>query len=108
VSPGKSWEGIASQLFFSLLATWMVLGAQGSGATFLGVPPLSLPQQLLSSLLLTVAGVTGDLSESFLKRIVDVKDSGNFFPGHGGILDRFDGFLFSSIALSIFPLLFSY
>lgn len=86
--------------------TWLVLLVRWSGGEFTGVPPLSPSEQLLSALALTLAGVTGDLCESFLKRVVDVKDSGNFFPGHGGVLDRFDGFLFSSIALTVLPILF--
>jgi phosphatidate cytidylyltransferase len=47
----------------------------------------------------SVAGTAGDLFESALKRQVDVKDSGNFIPGHGGALDRFDAFLFVSVVV---------
>ena len=49
----------------------------------------------------TVGGVAGDLCESMLKRLTGFKDSGEFFPGHGGILDRFDGMFFTAILLNM-------
>ena len=53
------------------------------------------------SLVVAASSVFGDLFESYLKREADVKDSGDILPGHGGILDRTDGYLFGGILLVI-------
>jgi len=62
-------------------------------------PFWSLGRMLLAGALLSVASQVGDLAESCLKRDANVKDSGNIFPGHGGVLDRCDGFLFAAPVL---------
>ncbi|HKM17347.1 MAG TPA: phosphatidate cytidylyltransferase, partial [Limnochordia bacterium] len=64
---------------------------------YLGRQPVVL---LLLGVCLSIAGQTGDLVESAMKRERAVKDSGNILPGHGGILDRFDSMLF------VLPLLY--
>ena len=48
------------------------------------------------SVLIVIFGTLGDLTESQIKRSIGVKDSGKFMPGHGGILDRFDGVLYAA------------
>ena len=91
ISPKKSWEGAVGGL---LTAT--IVGA-------LLVPLLGLPISGLIGALLgmvgSIAGQAGDLAESLIKRQVDIKDSGNIIPGHGGILDRIDSLLFTAPVL---------
>ena len=53
------------------------------------------------SIVLSIAGQLGDLIASKIKREYDVKDYGNIFPGHGGVLDRFDSSIYSSLVFYI-------
>lgn len=87
VSPKKSWIGFWGGLLCAVIAA-VVLSKVG----FL---PLNLPLACLLGLVMSIAGVCGDLFESQWKRICGVKDSGNLIPGHGGLLDRFDSALFA-------------
>jgi phosphatidate cytidylyltransferase len=85
VSPKKSVEGAIASL---------VAGALFAGTVGLVLPlPHSIPVSILLGVLLNIAAQLGDLAESLLKRCAGVKDSGTLFPGHGGVLDRLDGFL---------------
>lgn len=84
ISPGKTWEGW-------LGGTLLSLGVASVLALYL--PGLDLVHWLGIAILVSVFGVLGDLSESMLKRSLEVKDSGSLLPGHGGILDRFDSLL---------------
>lgn len=87
ISPKKSWEGFFGGAFFALL----------SGYVFsMYIPEISLINWLIFSELVVVFGTFGDLSESLLKRTINVKDSGNVIPGHGGLLDRFDSMLLAA------------
>ena len=61
---------------------------------------------LILPILLTTTGVLGDLSESLIKRSVEVKDSGGRFPGMGGILDILDSLLFSAPIMYLYILAF--
>lgn len=93
VSPGKTWSGFAGGTVFGALAGVLLL-TLGFG--------WSLSLNLVAmSLLASVAGQGGDLAESALKRRAGVKDSGNIIPGHGGVLDRLDGFWAVSVIVAV-------
>ncbi|MEX2015590.1 MAG: phosphatidate cytidylyltransferase [Candidatus Hydrogenedentales bacterium] len=98
VSPNKTWEGAIGGLLFSTL---------GLGALYFlrarydweALPEWSLLRYVFAGAILCIAAQVGDLMESSLKRDAGVKDSGSIFPGHGGVLDRCDGFLFAAPVL---------
>lgn len=85
ISPKKSWEG-----FFGGL-----LGAMVMGYVAAVVLDANVAMWIGLALIAAITGVFGDLVESLLKRSVDMKDSGNIIPGHGGWLDRFDALIYS-------------
>lgn len=90
VSPGKTWSGFAGGLVVATLAGVAVAAAaRQQGATL----PFGLAVVALASALASVAAQLGDLGESALKRHFSVKDSGHLIPGHGGVMDRLDGFV---------------
>ncbi|WP_324673498.1 phosphatidate cytidylyltransferase [Hymenobacter sp. GOD-10R] len=97
ISPGKTWEGWIGGTLLTLLVGW--------GLGYL-LPEMPLVHRLVAAGVVAVFGVLGDLAESMLKRSVDVKDSGRIMPGHGGLLDRFDAFLFVVPVLVVLQLLF--
>jgi len=70
--------------------------------TFAGMEIVDVKIALFVSFVVAVSSIFGDLYESSLKRKAGVKDSGNILPGHGGMLDRIDGYLFGSIVMLIF------
>ena len=81
ISPGKTWEGVLGALLAVAIYA-MGLKLLGAVSTWWILPGLWI---------VTIAGVYGDLFESFFKRRANLKDSGQFLPGHGGLLDRVDG-----------------
>ncbi|WP_457561120.1 phosphatidate cytidylyltransferase [Caminibacter sp.] len=89
-SPNKSWEGVIGGV-----VSGSILGA------IVGLAFFNFFEAFVISLSVSIASVFGDLFESYLKRRAGVKDSGNILPGHGGVLDRIDGYLFGA------PLLFA-
>jgi phosphatidate cytidylyltransferase len=84
ISPGKTWEGVAGAVLGVLLYGLLVRGdlpaLQGLGTTVL----------LACLIFLTALSIAGDLFESLIKRQAGLKDSSQWLPGHGGILDRID------------------
>ncbi len=96
ISPNKTWEGAVGGWLFAMLAAWLYAWA------FL--PPLhAFPffVQMVLYWLLAFIGQLGDLGESAIKRKYNVKDSGTIFPGHGGVMDRFDSFASVSLAVAL-------
>ena len=93
LSPKKTWTGALGGVLCGAMAT-LVLGV------LLGVT--ASPKALVATgIALGIAAIIGDLIESGLKRAYGVKDTGGAFPGHGGVLDRLDGFIVAATALAL-------
>ena len=90
-SPKKTREGVYGGV---------LLGTIGGSLLMIGHYNLFL-NAILIAFIASVSSVFGDLFESYLKREAGVKDSGTILPGHGGVLDRIDGYLFAAVALYI-------
>jgi phosphatidate cytidylyltransferase len=92
-SPKKTWEGLGGGLFTSLLVAFIL-------STY--YTELAAVHWAIISVIIVMVGTCGDLTESMLKRSLHAKDSGSLLPGHGGLLDRFDGLLLAA------PIVFTY
>jgi phosphatidate cytidylyltransferase len=92
ISPSKTYAGLIG----GLVAVTIVVGALLWG---LGQPPL---MGAVLGPLIGFAAQAGDLAESMIKRAAGVKDSGDLIPGHGGILDRIDSFLFAAPVVTLY------
>ncbi len=90
VSPKKTWEGVIGGV-----AVATIVG------TFYGTEFVSAFLAFVISLIVAFTSIFGDLFESYLKRNAGVKDSGNVLPGHGGVLDRVDGYMFAGIMMVV-------
>ncbi|MCI6988664.1 MAG: phosphatidate cytidylyltransferase [Campylobacter sp.] len=91
-SPNKTLEGV-----FGGLACGVIIG----GLFGLFFTNFTFKFSIMLSVIVGIFGVFGDLFESYLKREAGVKDSGNILPGHGGILDRLDGYMFGAVAMFV-------
>ncbi len=91
VSPGKTWAGLIGAIIFA--AIW-------SGAWDYWIAGTGLVIMLSLGAITAVIAQTGDLSISWIKRRCGVKDASNLIPGHGGMLDRMDGFLVTAPLLA--------
>ncbi|MFH1004449.1 MAG: phosphatidate cytidylyltransferase [Bacteroidota bacterium] len=96
ISPKKTWEGTIGGVVMTLIVAYFIS---------LWITELALIHWLVIAFIISVFGTMGDLVESNFKRSLGVKDSGNILPGHGGILDRFDGLLISSPFVVIYLIL---
>jgi phosphatidate cytidylyltransferase len=91
-SPKKSWEGYLGGIVTGSLAGW------GFAALWSVAEPAILPWQgLVIGLAVTTLAIWGDLGESLFKRQFQIKDSGSILPGHGGMMDRMDTWLYASV-----------
>lgn len=97
ISPKKTWEGIIGGVVFTVISSLIFYKIY---------PELGINNWLIISLIISVSSIVGDLFESKLKRKLEVKDSGNIMPGHGGFLDRFDALLFVIPFYTIYLLIF--
>ena len=88
ISPKKTWEGVAAgsltAFLTALVCRWGFLKS------------ITIFQALMLAMIIIIFAQLSDLSESLFKRNVNVKDSGNLLPGHGGMLDRFDSFILTA------------
>ena len=96
ISPKKSWEGFVGGM----------IGSLAIGALIYHFAGKSIVIWLLFAVIISLFSTFGDLFESIIKRKFEVKDSGNIIPGHGGMLDRFDSFLFAAPAAAAFYSMF--
>lgn len=92
ISPNKTMSGVIGGTIAAVIVSGVLVWAVGGG-------PVG---GLVLGFVIAVTAQSGDLAESMLKRAAGAKDSGNLIPGHGGILDRVDSFLFAA------PVMFGY
>ena len=87
ISPKKTWEGLIGGAILCGFGAW--------GLSAIYEEYTIIDWEIIASIIV-VMGTLGDLTESLYKRSIDVKESGRLLPGHGGILDRFDGIFFAA------------
>lgn len=93
ISPKKSWEGAIGGGITTIAAGLLI-------APY--IEGLTIVNSAVISCIVVVFGILGDLIESMFKRSIEIKDSGNIMPGHGGILDRFDAIVFAIPAIFVY------
>ena len=93
ISPKKTLEGLVGGIIFSLLFSISLIILLKNEINF---------SIVLFILIIIFSSFTGDIIESYFKRINNLKNSSNFLPGHGGFFDRFDSLIFSMIPYTVF------
>jgi phosphatidate cytidylyltransferase len=94
ISPNKTYAGLIGSYFFSVCSIILFLKIIENYPFFLEYD-WSLKNLIIKSLIISTVNQIGDLTVSYFKRIRKIKNTGNLLPGHGGILDRIDGMIFS-------------
>ena len=94
LSPGKTREGAFGGIAFAVVVGSLVFSFLMNGK--MGIMPSNLLPWMVYSLAISLAGIVGDLAESLLKRDAGVKDSSNWLPGFGGVLDLLDSLLLAA------------
>jgi phosphatidate cytidylyltransferase len=97
ISPKKTWEGTIGGIILTIIAISLIAYLTHR---------LSITHAALMASIAAISGTFGDLTESKLKRMAGVKDSGQIMPGHGGFLDRFDSLLFASVFVWFYAVIF--
>lgn len=93
ISPKKTWEGTIGGIVLSMVSAFLISKYFFS---------LDVVNWLVLGLLISIFATLGDLLESKFKRQAGIKDSGNILPGHGGVLDRFDGMILAAPVVYIY------
>jgi phosphatidate cytidylyltransferase len=93
VSPNKTWAGAAAGAAGAIIVGWAVARA---------VNPDDALHLALVALVLSIAAQAGDLFESSIKRRFGAKDTSQIIPGHGGLMDRLDGFIVAAIVAALY------
>ena len=96
ISPKKTWEGTAG-------GAVLCVGVMTLIGYYIGIYKMEV--WIVIAAIAAIVGTLGDLLESKLKRMAEVKDSGRILPGHGGFLDRFDSLLLATPAVYLYFLL---
>jgi len=100
ISPNKTWEGTVGGIVLTIAASLLI-------ARFMD-PWHDYTFWMIAAVIIAPCAIFGDLLESLFKRSLNIKDSGNILPGHGGILDRFDAALFAAPFFYCFCMIYRY
>ena len=85
ISPTKSWEGLIAGAVAAVIVSALIVSR---------ISPWTTSKAVILGIIVAIVAPLGDLSESMIKRDLQIKDMGKLLPGHGGMLDRIDGLLF--------------